>query len=327
VPEALIRAAGALVWRPGGDSDDSDGSGGDGGGAEGDGGDGGGSGDGASPLQIALVHRPTRKDWSFPKGKLEPGEHPVAAAVREVAEETGYHIALGRPLPSRRYLVDGQPKQVRYWAATTLDDRLPPFFPTDEIDQLVWLSPREAAERLTYPHDVELLPALTRHRVDTVPLVIVRHAKAVKRAQWHGTMDGARPLEDRGVAQARRLVPILGAYGIRAVHSSDATRCRDTVLPYARSRQLEVVDEPLLSEEGHAAARKASRARMAELLQLPEPLVICSHRPVLPDMMAALDPRGVGRAQRPLAPGAVLVLHRAFGPQGVGVVAVERHRT
>jgi len=304
VADELIRAAGALLWRPSAD------------GAE-----------GAKDLQVALVHRPNRKDWSFPKGKLEPGEHPVAAAVREVAEETGYHVALGRPLPSRRYQVDGQPKQVRYWAATTLDEMPPPFFPTTEIDELVWLAPGEAADRLTYPHDVELLPALGRHRIDTVPLVLARHAKAVKRAQWHGTVDSARPLEVRGVEQSRRLVPILGAYGIRSVHSSDATRCRDTVLPYARSRQLDVVDEPLLSEEGHGAARKASRARMAELLQLPEPMVVCSHRPVLPDLIAAVDPRGVGSAQRPLAPGAVLVMHRAFGPKGVSVVAVERHRS
>ncbi len=320
MPDEVIRAAGAILWRPVT-----------------------GSGDGSSPasdtaaetasdgghrrLQIALVHRPHRKDWSFPKGKLEPGEHPTAAAVREVGEETGYHVALGRPLPNRRYEVDGVPKQVRYWAATMLDDLPAPFVPTDEIDELEWVDARQASERLTYPHDVELLPALARSRVDTVPLVVVRHAKAVKRAAWRGTLDEARPLDERGVAQARRLIPILGAYGVRAVHSSDATRCRDTVLPYARSRQIEVVDEPLLSEEGHAGARKASRARMAELLTLPEPLIVCSHRPVLPDLLGVFDPKGAGRMQRPLAPGAVLVLHRAFDPSGVRVVAVERHRS
>jgi 8-oxo-dGTP pyrophosphatase MutT (NUDIX family)/phosphohistidine phosphatase SixA len=301
VPDDVIRAAGAVLWRP--------------------------APDGSPGPQIALVHRPNRKDWSFPKGKLEPGEHPTAAAVREVGEETGYHVSLGRPLPSRRYQVDGVPKQVRYWAATMLDELPALFVPTEEIDELEWLDPAEAGERLSYPHDVELLPALARSRVDTVPLVVVRHAKAVKRAQWKGTLDAARPLDERGIAQARRLIPILGAYGIRAVHSSDATRCRDTVLPYARSRQLDIVDEPLLSEEGHAHARKASRARMAELLALPVPLVVCSHRPVLPDLLGVLDPKGAGRLQRPLAPGAVLVLHRAFEPGRTRVVAVERHRS
>jgi 8-oxo-dGTP diphosphatase len=301
VTDQVIRAAGAVLWRP--------------------------AADGSTETELALVHRPHRKDWSFPKGKLEPGEHPAAAAVREVFEETGYTVALGRPLPSRRYLVDGQPKHVRYWAAGA--DRQPavPFEPFAEIDQLRWVPDAQAREQLSYRHDAELVKALHRLPLETVPLVIVRHAKAFKRAQWAGTVDSARPLDSRGIAQARRLVPLLGAYGISAVHTSDATRCRDTVLPYARSRRLGVVDEPLLSEEGHATSRKASRTRMAELLARPEPLVVCSHRPVLPDLLATLDTRGVARDHRPLAPGAILVLHRSITGPDVRVVAVERHRS
>ncbi len=294
--ETTIRAAGAVLWRPV-----------------------------SAGLELALVHRPVRKDWSFPKGKLDPGEHPAVAAVREVAEETGYAVALGRPLPTLRYVVEGFPKQVRYWAALADHEAAVPFVPFEEIDELRWLPRDEARDLLSYPQDVKLVTALQREPLDTVPLVVVRHAKAVKRAQWAGTVDAARPLQSRGIAQSRQLVPLLGAYGIRAVHSSDATRCRDTVLPYARSRELELVDEPLLSEEGHAAARKASRARMAELFARPEPLVVCSHRPVLPDLLALADRRGAAGDRRPLAPGAVLVLHRAFTPEGVRVVAVERH--
>ncbi|MFI5099582.1 MAG: NUDIX domain-containing protein [Actinomycetes bacterium] len=298
----VIRAAGAVLWRPAADG-----------------------------IELALVHRTQRKDWSFPKGKLEPGEHPAVAAVREVAEETGYAIALGRPLPSRRYHVDGLPKHVRYWAARADKTQALQAEPAgsagsfEEIDELRWVPDGQARELLSYKHDVELVPRLHRLPLDTVPLVVVRHGKAVKRAQWAGTVDAARPLDSRGIEQGRRLVPLLAAYGIRAVHSSDATRCRDTVLPYARSREVDVVDEPLLSEEGHAAARKASRARAAELLATPEPLVVCSHRPVLPDLLAAVDPGHVAHDERPLAPGAILVLHRVFAEDGVRVVAVERH--
>ena len=32
--------------------------------------------------RVLLVHRPKSDDWSFPKGKVDPGEHPTAAAVR-----------------------------------------------------------------------------------------------------------------------------------------------------------------------------------------------------------------------------------------------------
>lgn len=46
--------------------------------------------------QILLVHRPKYDDWSFPKGKLDPGETLPAAAVREVAEETGLAVAVQR---------------------------------------------------------------------------------------------------------------------------------------------------------------------------------------------------------------------------------------
>ena len=53
--------------------------------------------------QVLLVHRQRYDDWSFPKGKLDPGEHATTAAVREVGEETGLHVRLGPPLPEQRY--------------------------------------------------------------------------------------------------------------------------------------------------------------------------------------------------------------------------------
>ena len=49
------------------------------------------------------MHRPKYDDWSFPKGKLDPGEHVTTAAVREVAEETGLDVRLGPPLSTQAY--------------------------------------------------------------------------------------------------------------------------------------------------------------------------------------------------------------------------------
>ena len=54
--------------------------------------------DGADGPEVLLVHRPAYDDWSFPKGKLEPGESDEECAVREVEEETGLRCALGREL-------------------------------------------------------------------------------------------------------------------------------------------------------------------------------------------------------------------------------------
>jgi 8-oxo-dGTP diphosphatase len=139
----------------------------------------------------------------------------------------------------------------------------------------------------------------------------------------------ARPLDPRGASQARRLIPLLAAYGTTRLHSSDALRCQQTIEPFATSAGLDIHDEPLLSEEGHAKARKASRARAAELLHEPDPVVVCTHRPVLPDLISVL--MGGKRRDRPavppLAPGALLVLHRQVHGEAVVVVAVERHRT
>ena len=50
--------------------------------------------------RVALVHRPRYDDWTLPKGKHEPGEDDIAAALREVREETGFHGRIERDLGS-----------------------------------------------------------------------------------------------------------------------------------------------------------------------------------------------------------------------------------
>ncbi|GHF02654.1 DNA mismatch repair protein MutT [Streptomyces fumanus] len=108
-------------------------------------------------LEICLVHRPKYDDWSHPKGKLEPGEEPLAGALREVAEETGQRAVPGPELPTARYAVDGRPKQVRYWAAEAVAGT---FVPSREVDRVLWLAPDAARARLTQPRDRDLIDAL-----------------------------------------------------------------------------------------------------------------------------------------------------------------------
>ena len=104
---------------------------------------------------MLLVHRPKYDDWTFPKGKAEPGESDEACALREVEEETGLRCLLGDELASTRYTDSrGRPKAVRYWRMSVQDGT---FVPNREVDEIVWLDPESAAERLSYDRDVTVL--------------------------------------------------------------------------------------------------------------------------------------------------------------------------
>ncbi|MFJ7908352.1 NUDIX hydrolase [Kitasatospora sp. NPDC096204] len=107
--------------------------------------------------RIAVIHRPKYDDWSLPKGKLEPGEGVVEAALREVREETGFDCLLGPELPTRHYRVQGRLKEVRYWAAVPSSGS---FRPNREVDRLEWLPAGKARARLTHDHDRVLVDAL-----------------------------------------------------------------------------------------------------------------------------------------------------------------------
>ncbi|GED86143.1 NUDIX hydrolase [Streptomyces sp. 6-11-2] len=108
-------------------------------------------------LRLCLVHRPKYDDWSHPKGKLKRGEDPLAGALREVAEETGFVAVAGVELSTVTYMAGGRPKQVRYWAAEAIAGR---FTPNKEVDRVRWLSPAEARNRLTQFRDRELADEL-----------------------------------------------------------------------------------------------------------------------------------------------------------------------
>ena len=113
--------------------------------------------------EVAVIHRPKYMDWSLPKGKLEPDEGWLEAALREVEEETGYRCEPSVELPRVSYLDRrGRRKLVRYWLMETVSGE---FQPHAEVDELRWLERDAAEELLTYPHDKELVrKALRRHR-------------------------------------------------------------------------------------------------------------------------------------------------------------------
>ena len=111
--------------------------------------------------QVVVIHRPKYDDWSFPKGKLDPGETFTVAALREVEEETGLRCRLGPELPSIRYRdQQGRSKVVRYWLMNLEKGSIDHHEPDDEVDLVRWVSLDEARELLSYEHDRELLEYL-----------------------------------------------------------------------------------------------------------------------------------------------------------------------
>jgi 8-oxo-dGTP diphosphatase len=233
----VIEAAGGVLWRPA---------------------------SGFPGVEVALVHRPKYDDWSVPKGKLRRGEHPLLAATREVSEETGFTGLLGRPMQEVHYLKEGLPKRVRYWAMQMTEGA---FQANDEVDQLMWLPPREAQAHVLAERDGPVLKEFAADSRATRAVVVVRHGSAGSRDMWQGE-DQDRPLDELGHAQAELLTDVLSAYGIVHAYSADTLRSLDTVGPYA--------------ESGYAAHPDAALERLMQIFSVPEPAVISTQRQVLP---------------------------------------------
>ena len=130
-------------------------------------------------IEIALVHRPRYDDWSLPKGKVEEKESHIACAYREVIEETGYTPVFGPEIGQAIYTVPEGKKVVRYWSARATDA---PVLPIDknEIDEVLWLEIKDAKKKLTLDDDRSIVDFFVEVGVDTTPLVLLRHAKALK---------------------------------------------------------------------------------------------------------------------------------------------------
>ena len=286
----------------------------------------------ATERRFLAVHRPHRHDWSLPKGKVDPGETTPCTAVRECDEETGYRVVLGARLPSTHYVSGDAHKSVDYWVGHVRADE--GFAPDEEVDEIRWVPVSEASAFLTSSDDAAIV-RLATGAPSTTPLIILRHAKAIRRGDFDGGDDADRPLSGRGRGEAKTLVNILDAYGIERVYSSPFKRCISTVSRFAKTIDTKIHLEPALGESGHESDPEATAARVRELLDSPAPTVLCTHRPVLPTVISSLG-RSLGLTETAihddlswdsrLAPGAMIVVHRERTDAGPRALAVEQHQ-
>ncbi|WP_067814693.1 NUDIX hydrolase [Actinomadura kijaniata] len=291
----VVSAAGTLLWR--------------------------GSGTGAADgPEIAVIHRPRYDDWTFAKGKVDPGEHVLRAAVRETVEETGIVPRLGRRLPTVTYpLRDGRTKRVDWWAAEPAASAS--FTPNEEVDEVAWLTPARAAERLSYSHEVDLLHELLAGPRATRPLIILRHVSAGEKRAW-SEPDELRPLDERGRAQATALADLLPCYGPARVVSSATARCVDTALPYARRARVTVTTDEAFTVGGTGSAVERLLALAADRV----PTIVCTHGEIVTELVTGLCRElGEKAPEDPALPKGGFWTAQLTGEGAPAVVSLERH--
>ena len=257
--DSVIRAAGAVLWRP----------------RPGDG------------RELALVHRPHRKDWSFPRASSSRASTrsppPCARWPRRPATRSRWaarcpagatpstvspsRSGTGRPVARSCTARRSSPSTRSTTCAGC---------PTDRPASC-------SATRTTRGCS----QAFDRQPVDTVPLVIVRHGKAVKRAPWSGTVDtrppAGGPRHRAGAAGSSRCWQRLRDPGRAHLGRDPLPGHRAPVRP-----------QPRAAGAGRAAAVRGGARRRAQgqpgpdgraRSPTPQPMVVCSHRPVLPDLL------------------------------------------
>jgi 8-oxo-dGTP diphosphatase len=106
--------------------------------------------EGPAPL-IAVVQLRKRSDWVLPKGKLHGKESALAAARREVLEETGHKVTVHEFLGTMTYDVRGRPKVVEFWRMSALGR--PARKLTRDVKAVEWLPLEQALEKLTHSRE------------------------------------------------------------------------------------------------------------------------------------------------------------------------------
>lgn len=288
-------------------------------------------------VRILLVHRTQHKDISLPKGKRDPGETVPETAKREILEETGLHITLGAYLGRVDYLLpSNKPKEVHYWAAEVDpgEAERAPFESNDEIYALEWVSVKKASARLTYEHDADIVEnfqsLLESGRARTFPLILLRHAKAMPAENWDGP-DHTRPLLHKGLTQAANVAGGILAFDPQVVVSSPAARCQATIQPLLEKSGLESKTSKGLSQDHYESSGKRASAVVDKRVDKRTPSVLCSHGPVLPQLVMAAAQAGHGESTQALQQAASLsvgsfsVLHFSRETETPHIVAVETH--
>ena len=125
-PVKIVAASGGLVWRQA-----------------------------SGGRELIVIHRGRRRDWTLPKGKVQPGESWLQCAIREVLEETGYHVEVESHAGWVCYETGEITKVVRFWNMRPVGESQ--FESSEEVASIHWMTPQEAVKRLDHEGERELV--------------------------------------------------------------------------------------------------------------------------------------------------------------------------
>jgi 8-oxo-dGTP diphosphatase len=292
-PQRQIAAAGGLLWRNGE----------------------------RGLVEVVAVWRPQVGNWSLPKGKLDPGEHPLTAACREVEEETGIPVIPQLWLCRASYVLPNPAgdilKYVDYWSMRTeKPDAL--FIADEEIGERRWITLAEARVALTRPRDQQVLKAFSA--LPAVTATVVLAAPAEVEQDWDGP-DVTRPLSRRGQDQAVRLAALASLYQPDRSYCATGRASVQTLEPIAQAVRCRLSGDSVFDIEAHERNPERSSSRLRELAGGGGAAIVCADPEVVSDTVAILaDEDGVETPDVSTRPGEAWVLSLS----GQRLVGVER---
>ena len=143
--------------------------------------------------RFAIVRLRRDKSWVLPKGKLYPGEHALAAAKREVMEETGYDVSVYGFLGTMLYSeATGRIKTVQFWHMRVIGG--PKRELMRDVKAVKWLSLKQAIETLTRAHERVFL-------TNVGPIALEAAEQSVRgKSQPFAYNNGSRRVQSRAIA-------------------------------------------------------------------------------------------------------------------------------
>lgn len=288
-----MTAAGGVLWRPGA----------------------------GGRVEVVAVWRPKVGNWSLPKGKLDEGEHLLAAACREVEEETGVPVIPQMWLCRAAYMLPNPTgdvyKTVDFWSMRT-EKPDAGFVADEEIGERRWLPLAEAREVLSRPRDQQALKAFAALPAVTATLLLVAPAEVER------DFDGpavARPLSGTGREQAVRLAALAALYQPDRMLSATVRSSVQTLEPVSRAVHCELTGDSVFDGDAHGRNPGRSGARLRELAAPGGCVVVCAEAEVVSDTVAFLaDEDDVAVADVSTRAGEGWVLSLA----GQRVIGIER---